>query len=179
MKKRDKYIQITVGIILGFVVIFLFVLIQQQGENGEILEVSSTSVPDFTFTNYEGEMVHLSDYEGTPMLLHSWASWCIFCENELPDFVELQEEFGDQIKIVAINRAESFNTSREFIENLHLQGKLVYLLDPTDTFYSSVGGFTMPETLFVDGDRVIKFHKRGPMTLDEMRLKTNEFLITK
>ena len=51
---------------------------------------------------------------------------------------------------------------------------MIFLLDSSDSFYRSIGGFTMPETLFVDGGGNILLHKRGPMTLDEMRQKTNE-----
>ena len=34
----------------------------------------------------------------------------------------------------------------------------------------------MPETLFVDGDGRIRIHKRGPMSIEEMREKVESIL---
>jgi len=52
--------------------------------------------------------------------------------------------------------------------------KLIFLLDPKDTFYKSIGGFAMPETLFVNSDGTINFHKRGPMRAEEIRQRVSE-----
>lgn len=130
--------------------------------------------PDLTFRDYEGKEVALSDFRGRPMVVNSWAAWCPFCVDELVDFTRLQEEFGDKITVVAIDRAEPLATARGFSDKAGVTGKIVLLLDPADSFYSSIGGFSMPETIFVDENGLIKDHKRGPMTLEEMRRRTSQ-----
>jgi hypothetical protein len=53
----------------------------------------------------------------------------------------------------------------------------VLLLDPADSFYQSIGGFSMSETVFVDKDGFIREHKRGPMDVQEMRERIQKILI--
>ena len=98
-----------------------------------------------------------------------WASWCPFCTTELPDFAAAQDEFGDTIKIIAIARRESLKKAKKFSDDLGVSDRLIMLLDDKDTFYTTIGGFTMPETIFVDEKGRIKDHKRGFMDLKEVR----------
>jgi len=134
------------------------------------------SVPDFTFEDYEGNSVSLTSFQGQPIIVNSWATWCPFCINELPDFVELQEELGDQVTIIAVDRSESLSQAKQYTDDLQITDDLVFVLDPSDSFYKSIGGFSMPETIFVDSDGTIQQHKRGFMRLDEMRSLTSSIL---
>ena len=131
-------------------------------------------VPDFRLKDYEGNEVALADFTGKNIIVNSWAVWCPFCVKELKDFAELKRELGDKIDIIAIDRAESLSKVKGYTDDLGVTDDMIFLLDSSDSFYRSIGGFTMPETLFVDGGGNILLHKRGPMTLDEMRQKTNE-----
>lgn len=125
--------------------------------------------PDFSLKDFEGREVKLSDFRGKPVLANVWASWCPYCREELQDFVKLQEEFGDKIIIIAINRGEVFDTAKIYSDKLGVTGKIILLLDPEDSFYKSIQGFSMPETIFVDKDGFIRYHKRGQITSEEMR----------
>ena len=99
-----------------------------------------------------------------------------FCVKELPDFAEVQRQHKDSAIFIAINRSESRETAKKFIDELHLEEGMVFLLDPTDSFYRSIDGFSMPETLFVDGEGNIREHKRGPMTASEVEEKVKNIL---
>lgn len=134
------------------------------------------TVPHFALQDYNGNEVNPSLFEGKALVINSWAVWCPFCVDELPDFVKLQEEFRDEIVIIAIDRAESLSKVKEYTDNLDITDDMIFLLDPDDSFYQSIGGFSMPETLFVDGEGNIRIHKRGPMRLEEMREKVNLIL---
>ncbi len=49
---------------------------------------------DFTLPDLDGRMVSLSDYAGQVVLVNFWATWCIPCREEIPDFVELISEYA-------------------------------------------------------------------------------------
>ena len=132
--------------------------------------------PDFAFEDFNGNTVTRTDLEGKVAVINSWATWCPFCVNELPDFVALQKEFGDDIIVVAISRQESRETAKNFTDSLGISKDILFLLDPKDSFYKSIGGISMPETLFIDKDGNIRTHKRGFMTLEEMREKTKAIM---
>ena len=127
------------------------------------------SAPDFAFKDYDGNTATLAQFRGTPLVVNSWAAWCPFCREELRDFAVVQKEFGDRIAIIAIDRAEPLQTAKKYSDELGVTSDLIFLLDPTDSFYRSIGGFSMPETIFVDRNGAIVFHKRGPMDRDEIR----------
>jgi len=137
---------------------------------------SFDKVPSFSLNDYSGNTVELEDYSGTPLVINAWAVWCPFCREELPDFVSAQQEFEGQVVIIAIDRAESLSTAKGYTDELGISNDLVFLLDPDDKFYRSIDGFSMPETVFVDADGNIRFHKRGFMDLNEMRLHIQEII---
>ena len=171
--------KITIGAIAAIIIgIGVAVGISSFGDDEEevvsdVTVVEDTKeydkVPDFSLKDFNGNTVSLADSEGQIRVLNSWATWCPFCVNELPDFAALQEEFGEQIVVIAIGRAESKEKAIAFTNKTGVTDRMTFLLDPTDSFYKSIGGFAMPETLFVDGAGNIRFHKRGPIKLNEMR----------
>lgn len=135
-------------------------------------------VPDLTFINYKLEPVRLSSFSGKPLIITAWNSTCLYCKEELENLSILKSELGMDVAIVAINRQESAAIAKIVTDPLKLEGPnaLTLLLDSSDSFYRSIGGFSMPETLFVDRSGFVRIHKRGPMSLDEMREKAQSIL---
>ena len=62
------------------------------------LEVQNddTPAPDFTLEDLNGNTIKLSDYKGKVVVLNFWATWCPPCRKEIPDFNELQKQYGDK-----------------------------------------------------------------------------------
>lgn len=135
-------------------------------------------VANIALNDYTSNTVTLEKYRGRPLIINVWAVWCPFCRQELPDFVTLQAELGDEVVVVAIDRAETLEEVKGFTDELGISDALVFLIDRDDRFYKISGGFTMPETLFLAGDGTIAVHKRGFMTLDEMREHADKIIGT-
>jgi len=110
------------------------------------------------------------------LVINSWAAWCPFCAKELRDFADIQQEFKDQVVIIAVDRTESLGVAKKFTDKLGVTDRLIFLLDPNDSFYQAIGGFAMPETIFVDSKGNITEHKRGPMNQVEIRQKVQKLL---
>jgi len=163
---------ITIGIIALLIFIVGVFAINNKKEAPGSLE----TLPSIFLQDYNENAVNLIDFIGTPLVLNSWAVWCPFCIQELPDFVEMQKEFGEQVIIIAINRAESLKKTKQYTDDLGITDNLLFLLDPDDKFYRNIGGFTMPETIFVDASGNIVEHKRGFMRIEEIREKINNLL---
>ena len=133
-------------------------------------------VSDLALQDYNGRTINLTDFAGKPLVINSWAAWCPFCRKELPDFATAQKEFGDKIVIIAIDRAETKETAKKYSDELGVSDELIFLLDPQDSFYRAIGGFSMPETIFTDGNGNVIIHKRGPMDLQEIREKIQQII---
>ena len=59
-------------------------------------ESSFQLAPDFTLLNTELEEVSLSDYQGKVVIVDFWATWCKPCEEEIPRFIALYDEYRGQ-----------------------------------------------------------------------------------
>lgn len=178
----NKKILIISGIIVVAVLFAAFFLRKNTSVQSPVdqkIALETEKVPDFALQDYNGKTVSLVDFIGKPLVINSWAAWCPFCKKELPDFVTVQKEFGDKVVIIAIDRAESLGTAKRYSDELGVTNDLVFLLDPTDSFYQSIGGFSMPETIFVDKNGNIIDHKRGPMDVNEIRQKIEKLLLVK
>lgn len=165
--------------------LFLGVLLAGCGTDGGGAEPSGSPgepikdlgpAPQFRLSDYQGNQVTMADFAGQPAVINSWAVWCPFCREELKSFARAQQEFGNQATYIAINRAESKDTAKGFTDEIGVTDQMIFLLDPEDNFYQAIGGFSMPETIFVDKEGPVRIHKRGPMTLGEIREKTNALL---
>jgi thiol-disulfide isomerase/thioredoxin len=168
----QKKIIVTIILAAAIGAFFLFRSQDTVDDSGfGVTQTSSDESPDFAFEDFNGKTVRLSDFSGEPKIINSWAVWCPFCVEELRAFAEVQRELGDQVAIIAIDRAESLRLTKRYTDDLGVTDDLVFLLDPKDAFYRAIGGFSMPETLFVDGDNKILEHKRGPLTADQLRDK--------
>ncbi len=171
-------------LIFGGILMIAVIGVVVLGENRNQEVSSSTSeqtqsptlgkAPNFSLKDSNGNTVNLADFEGKSIIVNSWAVWCPFCVKELEDFAKLQQEFGAKITIIPIDRAESLELTKSYTDDLGVTDTLIFLLDPKDSFYRSIGGFSMPETIFVDGEGNILFHKRGPMTFEEMKQKVEK-----
>lgn len=150
-----------------------FFLFKQKSSKINVLPEFKKS-PDFQLQDYQGKEIKLRNFREKNVIVNSWATWCPFCKEELKDLAAVQKEFGDQIVIIAVGRAESLEVAKKYTDNLGVNGSLIFLLDPADSFYQSIGGFSMPETIFIDKNGFIRAHKRGPMNLEEIRRKIQQ-----
>lgn len=123
-----------------------------------------------TFTDLDGNPVDLEMYRGKTIVVNAWASWCPFCKDELPHLAEMAREFKDRdVVVLAINRAESRDTVRAYMNYIGNPTDIIFLLDQEDSFYKKVGGFAMPETIFYRTDGTIAGHARGSLTVEDLR----------
>jgi thiol-disulfide isomerase/thioredoxin len=58
--------------------------------------------PDFKLTGLDGKPVTVADFKGKVILVNFWATWCGPCRAEIPDLVELQNKYKDQLQIIGL-----------------------------------------------------------------------------
>lgn len=172
-----KKVLITIGILVALATGAL--IVSRTGDHQDVSPTNKPTTekaPDFALQDYSDKTIRLTDFAGKPLVINSWAAWCPFCREELSAFATAQKEFGDKVVIIAIDRAESLSVAKGFTDEQGTTNGLIFLLDPSDLFYQSIGGFSMPETIFVDKNGNIVEHKRGPMDINEIRQKINNIL---
>lgn len=59
------------------------------------------AAPAFQLKDLEGNPVTLDAAKGKIVILNFWATWCGPCRAEIPDLIELQSKYKDQLEIIA------------------------------------------------------------------------------
>jgi len=64
--------------------------------DNDTAQMTPKPAPDFSLKDLDGKTYNLSDYRGKVVMLNFWATWCPPCVKEIPEYVELQAEYGSQ-----------------------------------------------------------------------------------
>lgn len=57
---------------------------------------------DWELFNMAGELINFRDFEGKPIVLNFWATWCPSCRAELPEISALKKEVSSEIQFIAV-----------------------------------------------------------------------------
>ncbi len=87
----------------------------ENTDKGTVNEEVGKSAPDFTLTNLDGKEVSLSDYKGEIVILNFWATWCKFCDVEMPDLNDLDKE-NDDVVVLAVDVMEGHDKVKKYID---------------------------------------------------------------
>ncbi len=119
--------------------------------------------PDFELESLEGDLMRLSDYHGSIVLINFWATWCPPCRAEMPMFQERYERYADQgLEILAVN---SDSPLREVIAFQHEHGlSFPVLIDATRIVQNLYRVWSLPTSFIVDREGIIRYVHLGPMT---------------
>ena len=121
------------------------------------------SAHDFDLKDLEGNSIVLADFEGQPVILNFWATWCAPCRIEMPELQATHEKYKDDgLVILALNQDESPETVRSFFYD-QLGLTFTPVLDVDQLVAEQYGVFNYPSTFFINGDGVITAIHRGPV----------------
>lgn len=104
--------------------------------------------PDITMTDFEGKRFDLSEYEGKPLVVNFWASWCPNCIAEMPDFEKVHQATAGDIGFLGINQSDAAGAARDLARQTGVTYRLAS--DPQGEIFQAFGGNGMPTTVFID-----------------------------
>jgi thiol-disulfide isomerase/thioredoxin len=114
--------------------------------------------PEFELETLEGDPIGSESFSGKVTLINFWASWCGPCKIEIPWFVEMKEQYGEDFEIIGIAQDPS---NREAISDLMAELGINYTVLMSDGGVEArVGGVhAVPTTFVLDRDaRVVGRH---------------------
>jgi thiol-disulfide isomerase/thioredoxin len=121
--------------------------------------------PDFTLVDLDGKEVSLSDFRGKYVLINFWATWCQYCDLEMPDLDRLYKENEDLV-VLAVNVQEEKGVVEDYIK----KGGYTFPVVLDEEGYVSltylVSGY--PTSYFVDKEGILLGGVPGMMTYEQM-----------
>jgi peroxiredoxin len=127
--------------------------------------------PDFSLKNVPGgTQVRLSSYEGQPILLVFWATWCPYCEREMSVLNSVYKTYKDGgLVLLGINTGDSDSKVRSYRDAHNLV--FTVLLDSQRTVMRRYQVSSIPFHFFIDADGKIRYAASGFMekaAIDDM-----------
>tara|TARA_R100000687_G_scaffold38328_1_gene31274 strand:- start:139 stop:933 length:795 start_codon:yes stop_codon:yes gene_type:complete len=144
--------------VVGFGLWGFILLLSQQ--------TSSAPLPRTALETLDGERINLAQFQGEPLVINLWATWCPPCVREMPMFAKAAQDNPD-IAFAFVNQGEGRSEIEQFLtaQNLDLEH---VILDPywsTSGHYESRG---LPTTLFIDADGTISATYPGEVSPELM-----------
>lgn len=131
--------------------------------------------PDVTFATADGTTASLDDYEGQPLVLNFWASWCPPCVAEMGDVLRpVHEAHSDEVAFLGMNLRDEPAAAQQIVDSTGVTYDLA--LDPDGEVFSAFGGVGMPTTVFIDEDGRIVDQHTGAITRDQLQAQVDRLI---
>ena len=131
--------------------------------------------PDFTLPDIDGVQRNVNEWDGKILVINFWATWCLPCLKEIPDFVKLQEKYAQQdVQFLGL-AMQSAEEIKEFISDIGMNyPSLAGIQDVSNVgklFGNRFG--VLPYTVMIDRNQKIVFIKSGPLSYDDAEYAIN------
>ena len=122
-----------------------------------------SAAPDFKLIDaVTKKPVTLQQFNGKPVVLNFWATWCGPCKVEMPHLQDAHNTYStSDLTILAINYGEDSTTVLSFASALGLTFRT--LLDETGTVQTQYNVRGYPTTVFINTDGTISHTHIGMM----------------
>jgi peroxiredoxin/outer membrane lipoprotein-sorting protein len=123
-------------------------------------------MPEFTLQDLSGQEIAASSFQGKPVLVNFWATWCAPCREQMPKIQEAQRAFADKgLVVLAINDGESADTASKYIDEHKYTFRVLLDRDKAVAGKFSVSG--IPALFLIDRDGNVRAQYTGySSTLD-------------
>ena len=176
-RRRQQKINNILYIVGGLLIVTVigFLLIGKPSTQALSPAQVGKQVRDFSLTDINRKIVHLSDYAEKTVLINAWATWCPPCKAEMPDLNAYYQAHQDEgFVILAVNAGDPASTAAAFASEKGLAFPV--LLDPNASFLTSLGIRSYPTSILIGKDGVVKTIHVGMFTPQALEAEITPYL---
>lgn len=184
--KLAKVLEIVAWVvaIIILVVAILYYHVFSKEEEIKVYKIGETC-PNFEISLYktagcDGGNYTPKDSRGQVTVLNFWYTTCGPCVEELPEFNEIQIEYGDKVRVIALHSYSIDNEvdKQAFIDETFGNYQMSFGQD-TSSFavFTHLGGKSAyPMTVILDSDGIIQFTRQGKMSKEELKAEIDKLI---
>src|SRR5215813_1206781 len=133
---------------------------QEQADEGTLIRFvkNPDPAPALEIKDLNGKPILLEEEKGKIVLLNFWATWCGPCRAEIPDLIELQKKYKDQLDIIALSTDEDDAAEvKRFAQKAGINYRIGMATDSLRTKYGGIPA--LPTSFVIDPQgRVVQKH---------------------
>ena len=165
--RRAMPLWLALGVGAIAVVALVAVIMSGSDDAADPNAVASTDLASFVFINEDGSDGTLADFQGEPVVLNFFASWCAPCRAELPDFVAVNDQAGGAVQFVGVNADLDQDTWLAFVDEFELTYPTVY--QPNLEIHEHLGLLGHPATVLLDENGEVVHTFTGVLTEESLK----------
>ncbi len=179
--RRRNPLLTTVAIVAAIATLGLLALFSSTEDRVDdasaAARADADTIVDIAFTTTDGGSGTLSDYEGRPLVVNFFASWCPPCRAELPDFEAVHRQRSDDVTFVGVNQDFNAETWQAFVAEADVSYDTVF--QPNGEIWEELGTGAMPTTAFISPQGQVVNVWAGVLTDDKLNELIDEHLVEK
>lgn len=127
--------------------------------------------PPVQLRSYDGQTWDLRRFQGRPIVLNFWATWCPPCMQELPEFSRVAEEYAERAvvigAVVSSPRADVLRTVERF-------GIRYPIAEASGEMIQHWNASSLPSTYLLDEDHRVVWSTAGMLTGSQLKAAMDE-----
>jgi cytochrome c biogenesis protein CcmG/thiol:disulfide interchange protein DsbE len=124
--------------------------------------------PGFTLDSLTapGQHITLSQYQGKPLIVNFWASWCEPCQQETPLLASWYAKQHGHVIVVGLDENDTASSAVQFARAKGVRYPIG--VDPQLAAANAYGVTGLPQTFFLNAQHRIVDHVLGAVTLADL-----------
>jgi thiol-disulfide isomerase/thioredoxin len=133
-------------------------------ERGEAISLAGETL--------DGTQLDIADWQGKPIVINLWASWCGPCRSEAVDLEKSYLQFKDQgIEFLGLNTRDGLAAAKAFNDRFKTSYPSIRDKDGQLTLvFGNLGPAATPSTIILDSQGRVAARILGPTTESELRV---------
>ena len=132
--------------------------------------------PAFSLAGISSRTVTLRQFQGRPVLVNFWATWCVPCKSEMPMLERAYRRFAGRLAILGVDEQETAGEVRDFVHSYHVTYPIALDQNADISYRYQLNG--TPTSFLIDRQGVVRSITVGPLSGSALQKQVRALLKT-
>ena len=124
----------------------------------------------FSLPDVSGKQHKMSEWQGKILIINFWATWCPPCLKEIPEFINLQKEFGNKgLQFIGI-AVDDLQSVKEYLKTININYPMLIGGEQAIVLSHKLGNIVnaVPFTLIINQQGLIVHRQPGELSNEKI-----------
>jgi len=173
---QRRFVRVGAGFLALILVATACTSDSSSGSAGAVDSSATGTQVDFSYVDFDGDSVQLTDLPDGPIVVNFFASWCPTCIAEMPDFQTVSQNMADQVTFLGLATQDRVENAVQLVADTGV----TYTVgnDQNGEIFQIFEGLGMPTTVFINADRTVAKVHTGVLDVESLTETINDELLS-